>query len=102
MLLASPREETSTSMLRPLLGERGKSRGYHDRRNILHRDIGTVDGYPHPLQHVDQGLRRELGLVAVAAAVQPDHQAVADQLVIPRPVETGDILDADRQGGIQR
>jgi hypothetical protein len=31
--------------------------------------------------------------------VPPDHQAVADQLVLPHPFEVRQILDPHRQGG---
>ena len=42
----------------------------------------------------------------VAGIVQPDHQAVADQLVLADALDVGDVLDAHlrvgRQGGGER
>ena len=55
--------------------------------------VAGVDA--QPLQHADQRFAGEDVVVQlVAGAVQPDHQAVADQLVVADALDVGDVLDA--------
>ena len=62
---------------------KGRQRGGdHHRGRILDQKLTRVHGDAHLLQHIRQTLRREVGGLMVAGAVQPDHQAVADQLVV--------------------
>ena len=78
-------------------GEGRQVGGDHHRGDVLGVQLGDlvarVDA--QPLQHADQRFAGEHGVVElVAGAVQPDHQAVADQLVVAHALDVGDVLDA--------
>ena len=67
--------------------------------------VAGVDA--EPFQHADQRLAGEHRVVElVAGAVQADHQAIADQLVLANALDIGDVLDAHlgvgRQSGGER
>jgi hypothetical protein len=80
--------------------ERRQVGGYHDGRHIAGADGLAADIDAEPLQH---GLQRLLGernvVERVAGAVEADHQAISDQLVLPHPLDIGEVLDA--RGGIR-
>ena len=62
------------------------------------RMVGAADVDAEPLQHRLQRLLGERDVVErVAGAVEADHQAVADQLVLPHALDVGEILDARRR-----
>ncbi len=66
---------------------------------VLRAAVAGIDA--EPLQHADQAFPGEDRLVQrVAGAVEPDHQAVADQHVLADALEIGDVLDA--RGGVGR
>jgi hypothetical protein len=55
----------------------------------------TADVDAEAFQHGLQGLLGERRIVErVAGAVEPDHEAIAKQLVLPHPLDAGEILDA--------
>jgi hypothetical protein len=64
------------------------------RRDILDAQVGAAHAHPHLLQ---RGLQQFLGKGRVAqpgaGAREPDHQAIADQLVRPHVLDRNDILD---------
>ena len=59
-----------------------------------------LHGNAHLLEKIGQTLRGEERLLAVAGAVQADHQAVADELVIAHAFERYQFLEP--RGGAQR
>ncbi len=82
-------------------------RGDDHRRQVLGLQLGfLVAGVDaEPLQHADQRLAGEHGgIELVAGAVQPDHQAVADELVLADALDIGDVLDPHGfgEGGDER
>ena len=104
-LVASPRAETATSIRLPLRAKAGSSAVTITAAMFLVCElrhlVAGVDA--QPLQHADQRFAGEHGVVQlVAGVVQPDHQAVADQLVLADALDVGDVLDADLGRGRQR
>ena len=86
--------------------ERRQFGGHHHRGDVLGFQLGHLVARIHaePLQHPDQRFAGEHGVVQlVAGVVQPDHQAVADQLVLAHALDVGDVLDAHlRRGTAER
>jgi hypothetical protein len=87
-------------------GEGGQVGGDHHGGDVLGVDAGVSDVDPQPLEHGFQALAGE-GRVAerVAGAVQADHEAVADQLVVAHALDRDDVLDPRRRlrgGGAER
>jgi hypothetical protein len=85
-------------------GKRRQFGRYHDGRDVLRGQLGhLVAGIDaQPFQHTDQRFPGEHRIVQlVARTVQPDHQAVADQLVATHAFHVRDVLDADLRGGGQ-
>ncbi len=67
-----------------------------NRRDVLQLDVATRRHLDAELrQHVVEGLHRERRLRGlVTAAVEADHQAVANQLVGPYAADGGDVLQS--------
>ncbi len=83
----------------------GRQRGHHKHRGHIFdlHVVGAVGaglghGDAHALQRRDQRLRGKNRLLAVPGAAQPDHQPVADQLVVANSLDGGHILDARQLG----
>jgi hypothetical protein len=69
--------------------------GDHDRGHVLGFEVVATRVGAEALQHADQAFAGEHGAVQIVArAVQPDHQAVSDQVVVAHALELGDVLDA--------
>jgi hypothetical protein len=86
-------------------GEGGQLGGHHDGGDILGGELGHLVAGVHAqaFQHADQRFPGEHGVVQlVAGVVQPDHQAIADELVLADSLDIGDVLDADLGAGRQR
>jgi hypothetical protein len=86
-------------MREPTRAKGGQYRGDRHRGDIFYLELvpGGVDSQLG--QHVGQLLGIEIHIGAVAGAVQPHHQAVADELVGTHPFERRDVLQADGVGG---
>jgi hypothetical protein len=71
--------------------------GDHHRGDVVGLQIHVAGVDAETLQHADQALSGEHAFAAVldlvAGAVEADHQAVADQLVLAHALEIGDVLD---------
>jgi hypothetical protein len=59
---------------------------------------GLGNGNTHPLQRRNERLRGKHGLRAVAGAAQPNHQTIADQLVVANSFNRGHVLDPRKLG----
>ena len=84
--------------------EGGQIGGDHHRGDVLGGQLGhLVPGvHAEPLQHADQRFAGEHRVVQlVAGVVQPDHQAVADELVLADAFDVRDVLDAHLGQGRQ-
>lgn len=79
----------------PRPGQRRQVGGDDHRGDVAHLHVGVGrQGHPQLRQHVGQALLGERALGGlVAGAVEPDHQAVAHQVVAADPGEVGDIAD---------
>ena len=85
-------------------GEGGQIGGHHDGGDVLGGQLGHLVPRVHAeaLQHPDQRFAGEHRVVQlVAGVVQPDHQAVADELVLADALDIGDVLDAHLGQGRQ-
>ncbi len=80
------------------LRERRQGCRYHGGGGVAHQDQGWVHGDAHLLQHIGEALRREDGLPAIAGAIQPNHDAIADQLIVADAFERRQFLEADISG----
>ena len=83
------------------LGAEGRQvGGDHHGGDVAGADGRAADVDAHALQHRLQRLLGEGDVVeGVAGAVEADHQAVADQLVLAHAFDIGEILDAGGRGG---
>jgi len=87
-----------TSIRVPWVPNAGRFAGDHDRGDVAGADGGAADVDPHALQHRLQRLLGEGDIVeGVAGAVEADHEAVADQLVLAHAFDIGEILDPGRR-----
>ena len=67
------------------------------------RRVCAADVDAEPLQHRLQRLLGEGDVVeGVAGAVEADHQAIADELVLAHALDIGEVLDARRRPGANR
>jgi hypothetical protein len=85
---------------RALGGEWRQVGRHHHRRDVAgaQRLAAHIDA--EPLQHGGERLLGEGNVVErVAGAVEADHQAVADQLVLPHALDVAEILDARSRAG---
>ena len=77
-----------------LSGESRQVPGHHHRGDVAGADGGAADVDAHAFQHRLQRLLGERNIVErVASAVEADHKAVADQLVLAHALDIGEILD---------
>ncbi len=97
MDLASPIEATVTSSLVPGFLKAGISAVTMTTATFLAESVADGHGQAIALENVGDGLDG-LDRVLVAVARQADDQAVADQLVVPRAGNHGDVLDARAAG----
>ena len=82
-----------------LRAEGGQVGGHHHGGDIAGAQRLAADVQAQPFQHRLQGLLGEGRIVdGVAGAVEADHEAVADQLVLAHAFHIGEVLDA-RGGG---
>ncbi|MCY1414200.1 hypothetical protein D9M71_296430 [compost metagenome] len=84
------------------LGERRQVGVHGDRGDVLQLHVAHVRRHldAELRQHVVEGLQGERRLRGlVAGAVEADHQAVADQLVVAHALDGGDVLQAFGLGG---
>ena len=80
-------DEFAPSELSPLQDETGEvDPALFEQRPVL-------EAHAQPLQHIDKRLHREFGAAAIACAIEPHHQAVADQLVVANTDDIGHITD---------
>ena len=88
---------------RALRGERRQVAGHHHGGDVAGADRGAADVDAESLQHRLQRLLGERDVVErVAGAVEADHEAVADELVLADAFDVGEVLDArcrDRPSG---
>ena len=76
------------------LREGRQVRGDKYRRGIAHQDRGRRDCDAHARQQIRQALRREYGLPLVTCSIEPNHQTVADQLVVAYSFDRYQVLQA--------
>jgi hypothetical protein len=75
-------------------GEGRQVAGHHHGRDVAGADGGAANVDAHAFQHRLQRLLGEGDVVeGVAGAVEADHEAVADQLVLPHAFDVREILD---------
>ena len=86
--------------LRSRLRERGQCCRHHNGSGIGNLDRGGGDRNAHLQEHVGEALRGEDGLLLVAGAVEANHDAVADQLIVAYAFDRDQILEP--RGGRQR
>jgi len=89
---------------RALGPERRQIAGDHHGGDVAGADGGAADVDAHALEHRLQRLLGEGDVVErIAGAVEADHEAVADQLVLADAFDVGEVLDAGsrarRHGG---
>src|SRR5271166_4068178 len=73
--------------------ERRKGSGDHHRGHVAYLDGGGGNLYSQPLQDIGQRLGGELGLLAIARALQPDHDTVTNQGIFPDALDGRDVTD---------
>jgi hypothetical protein len=77
-----------------LRAERWQVGGDHDRGHVAGADLLAADIDAEPFQHALQGLLGERRIVQrIAGAVEANDQTIADQLVLPDPLDIGEVLD---------
>ncbi len=86
------------------LGAEGRQvGGHHHGGDVAGAQVLAADIDAEPLEHRLQRLLGEGDVVErVAGAVEADHEAVADQLVLPHALDIGEVLDARRRPGVNR
>ena len=79
-------------------GERRQVGGDHDGGDVAGADLLAADVDAEPFQH---GLQRLLGerriVERIAGAVEADDEPIAEQLVLPDTLDTGEVFDARRR-----
>ena len=81
-------------------GERRQIGGDHDGGDVAGADLLAADIDAKPFQHRLQGLLGERRIVErIAGAVEADDEAIAEQLVLPDTLDTGEVFDARRRHG---
>ena len=81
-----------------LRAERRQVGGDHDGGDVAGAHGGAADVDAEPLQHRGERLLGEGDVIeGVAGAVEPDHQAIADELVLAHAFDVGEVLDAGRR-----
>ena len=76
------------------LRERLQRAGHHHGRHVGDADGVGGNRDAHPLQHVGQTLSAEDGGPLVAGAGEPDHQPIADELVVANAFDGDQIFQA--------
>ena len=86
------------------LGREGRQvGGYHHGGDVAGAQRLAADVDAEPFQHRVQRLLGERNVVeGVAGAVEADHQAIADELVLPHALDIGEVLDARSRPGVRR
>jgi hypothetical protein len=83
-------------------GEGGQVRRHHHGRDVAGVDSQPADVDAEALEHRLQRLFGERDVVEeVAGLVEPDHEAVADELVLAHALDVGEVLDARGRAGRQ-
>jgi hypothetical protein len=83
--------------------EGGKVGGHHHCGDIARTDRLPANIDAKPLEHRGQRLLGEWDVVeGIAGAIEPDDQAIPDQLILPHAFDIGEILDARRRPGFHR
>ena len=86
------------------LGAEGRQvGGHHHGGDVAGAQVLAADIDAEPLEHRLQRLLGEGDVVErVAGAVEPDHEAVTDKLVLPHTLDIGEVFDARRRPGVNR
>ncbi len=81
-------------------GKRRQFGGDHHRRDIARAQIGVAHVHAHAVHHRLQRLAGERRILqSVAGALQSDHEAVADELIVAHALDRSDVLDPHRRAG---
>ena len=75
------------------LREWRKRRRHHHRGRVFHQDESRIHGDAHLLQHVGEALRGKERLLPVAGALQSNHDAVTNQLILADAFERDQFLE---------
>jgi tetratricopeptide (TPR) repeat protein len=86
-----------------LRAERWQIGGHHHGGDVAGAQGLAADVDAEPFQHRGERLLGEGNIVeGVAGAVEADHQAVADELVLPHALDISEVLDARSRSRIRR
>ena len=83
---------------RSVLGVGWQVGSNHHCGNVSYEHCCGVDLHAHPIQHTGQALRRKESLPLVPSSRQSDDEAIAEELVVARALESNQFADAHRTG----
>jgi hypothetical protein len=85
-----------------LRAERRQIGGHHHGGDVARAQRLAADVDAEPFQHRGERLLGEGNVVeGIAGAVEADHQAITDELVLPHALDIGEVFDARRRACVR-